>query len=573
MSHEVSHTLHHALNAVRASPFDLAARAELALFGCCGLSNPQRDGQPYTYAELHTGPPVALHAPWDYGDSAGNLLESMTLLRGMNGSSPDFHDEGYARLLRKHQDKSGLLTLPAEAWTGGAAVTEMEWTQRGALMAWTTRYLAMDDQDALHRAREMVHGLKKIAVWHGDVCWFPSSTYPGGQGWKDAAPPINRVKDILTGAQIIFPLARFADATEDGEALNLTLGLLRFIREQSGAFDDDAKLTQYAGHYLYSNTGFLQSVLKYALMTREDELVAWVRQAFDHISATGTDFGFFPHRYAGRDRWQGDVCAIKDMIELAIQLGLHDNADYFAVAERYGRNHLLECQITDTDWVGKHPKTDFCPEVWHGKHPPEGITNERVCERAIGGFSGWSRVNDAFDPSNPRLIQRATAAGARAIYDLWHYAITHDETSVRVNMHFSRESKWATVTSYLPCEGHLDVVMKVKGTLAIRMPEGLKDSQMDVHVNKAKRTAQAKKGYLLIEGVQAKDHITVKWTQTERSQQYEAAGKTYSGYWRGNTLIKMDPPGSLTPLYRRGHRVTTALPRHAHGMIREIASV
>ena len=122
MSHESrenSHTLHHALNAVRASPCDLAARAELAILpAAAALSNPQRDGQPYTYAELHTGPPVALHAPWDYGDSAGNLLESLTLLRGMNGSSPDYHDEGYARLLRKHQDKSGLLDPPGGSVDG-----------------------------------------------------------------------------------------------------------------------------------------------------------------------------------------------------------------------------------------------------------------------------------------------------------------------------------------------------------------------------------------------------------------------------------------------------------------------
>ena len=529
--------------------------------------------QPYTYAELHTGPPVALHAPWDYGDSAGNLLESLTLLRAIEGTSPDFHDEGYARLLRKHQGKAGLITLPVEAWTGAEPITEMEWSQRGALMAWTTRYLAMDDQDALHRARELVHGLKRIAVWNGDMCWFPSSTYPGGSGWKDAAPPVNRVKDILTGAQVIFPLVRFADATEDGEALGLALGLLRFLREQSGAFDADARLTQYSAHYLYSNTGFLHGVLKYALMTREDELIAWARQAFDHIRACGTDFGFFPHRFAGRDRWQGDVCALKDMIEMAIQFGLHNSPECFALAERYGRNHLIECQITEMDWVGNRPKADFCPEIWHGNHPAEGVTKERVSERALGGFSGWSRVNDAFDPANPRLMQRSTAAGARALYALWHYAITQHETSVRVNMHFSRESRWATVTSYLPCEGHLDIIMKCKGTLAIRMPEGVRDLQMDVHVNKAKRTAVARDGYLLIGGMQPKDHITVKWTQLERTQQYEAAGKIHSGYWRGDTLLKMDPPGSLTPLYRRGHRVATAPPRHLHGMIREIASV
>ena len=60
------------LTRIRACPFDLVARAELAIQGCTRLTNRERGGQPYSYAELHTDPPIALHSPWDYADVCGS---------------------------------------------------------------------------------------------------------------------------------------------------------------------------------------------------------------------------------------------------------------------------------------------------------------------------------------------------------------------------------------------------------------------------------------------------------------------------------------------------------------------
>src|SRR5438874_1971154 len=78
-----------AAKAIRACPFDLVARAELAIQGCTRLTNPQRGGQPYSYVELHTDPPIALHSPWDYADVTGRLLDALTLARIMTGQSPN----------------------------------------------------------------------------------------------------------------------------------------------------------------------------------------------------------------------------------------------------------------------------------------------------------------------------------------------------------------------------------------------------------------------------------------------------------------------------------------------------
>ncbi len=558
------------LEAVRASPFDLIARAHLALGGCTGLRNMARGGQPYTYAELHTEPPLAFHAPWDYADVTGRLLEALTFAHIMTGTAPGEADASYAQILASCQREDGLISLPAEAWTHTSPVVELDWSQRGALMAWTTRYLALNDQDSLARANRLVHALYKTAVWEGETCWYPASFLPA-TGWTDRLPPTGRMSDVLIGAQIVFPLARLACATGNSEALQLAKGLIRFHRERSGAFTAEGKLTDKAGRYLHSTTGFLLGTLKYGVVTGRNEMVDWVEAAYQNVREWGTDFGFFPHRTHGKDRWQGDLCATQDMIEIAILLGLNREHGYFADVERFGRNHLLESQIQNLDWVDQGKEASFCTEVWGAHHPPEGVTTDAVTRRAVGGFAGWTRFNDAFDPANPRLMQRCNGAGMRAIYDLWHHSIARTESAVMVNEHFSRDSRWAGVTSYVPTKGRVDVLMKSRGVLAVRVPLQVNQDQVQVHVNGVRpRQEVVVGGYARLEALQLGDVVTVEWPLAERATFYEMDDERLLANWRGDTLLRMDPPGTLAPMYQRSTQITPALPRGANGPVKEI---
>ena len=561
---------HAGLEAVLASPFDLVARAQLALSGCTGLRNLERGGQPYTYAELHTEPPIAFHAPWDYADVTGRLLEALTFARIMTGTAPDEADEAYARILASCQREDGHISLPAEAWTHSAPVVELDWSQRGALMAWTTRYLALGDQDALQRANRLVHALYKSAVWQGEMCWYPAAFLPNG-GWVDRLPPLGRMTDVLIGAQIVFPLARLASATGNSEALQLAKGLIRFHRERSGAFTEAGKMTDKAGRYLHSTTGFLLGTLKYGVVAGRSEMVDWVQTAYQSVQEWGTDFGFFPHRTHGKDRWQGDLCATQDMIEIALLLGQNRDPSYYADAERYGRNQLLESQILNLNWVDQGTEAPFCQDVWGAKHPAEGVTTDEVSRRSIGGFAGWTRYNDAFDPANPRLMQRCNGAGTRAIYDLWHHSISRGESAVMVNAHFSRDSRWASVTSYVPVTGRVDVLMKSRGVLAVRVPADLNNDQVEVHVNGVRPRAEVlRSGYAWLEALQLGDVVTVEWPLEERATFYDMNDERLLANWRGDTLLRMEPPGTLAPIYQRSTRMPPASPRGANGPVKEI---
>jgi hypothetical protein len=557
---------------IRACPFDLVARAELAIRACTLLVNPERDGQPYSFAELHTEPPIALHSPWDYADVAGRLLDSLTLARMMTGQHPDETDASFARILSKCQREDGLIALPPDAWTHTAPIVELEWSQRGALMAWTTRTLAIDEADAPARAARLVHALSVRAVWEGETCWYPASYLPD-KGWASRLPPPAQRGELLIGAQIVFPLARFAAATGNGESLRLANGLIRFLRERSGAFEEDGRIRPSMTGYVHSTTGFILGVLKYGLVADRADYVEWAHNAYRSACDLGTEFGFFPHGLRGQERSQGDVCALQDMIEIALLLGLNRDTACLADAERFGRNHLLETQILDYDWVQRSPDVAFCQDIWCSHHPPEGFTTDDVCGRSLGAYSGWHTLNDAIDPANPRLMQRCTGAGTRALYDLWRHSVTRPEGAVMVNLHFSRDTRWATVTSYLPQEGRLDIMMKTRGVLAVRLPTGV--TNPDVMVNHARaRQETVRNGYAWIEALQPGDLVSVTWPNEERVMLYDIEGKSYTAHWRGDTLMRMAPPGQLNPLYwRTPELMPPAKPRGLAPHAREIDSI
>ncbi len=556
---------------LRSQPFDLVSRACLGISAMTGLVNPERSGQPYSYIECHTDPPIASHAPWDHGDSAGRILEALTLARIMTGSAPNEHDGDLLNLLRNNQREDGMMQVPAEPWTFTAPVMELEWTPRGALMAWTTRFLALDDQQSRIHAEKLVKALHRNAIWDSaGVCWFPASHFPAN-GWLDRRPPVDKMASILVGAQIIYPLVRFADVTGSEQALSLAKGLVRFLKEKTTVFEPNGTVDCGKARYLHSVTSFLKSALKIAVMTNDDDLRDWAKTGYECVRDLGTDFGFFPHGTQGRERYQGDVCATKDMIELAIMLGQNVNYGYFADAERFGRNHLLESQLLSLDWVTRKQEGEFAQDLWCANHPPEGVTTDNVCERVIGAFASWTQFNDAFDPANPRLMLRSTGAGVRAMYDLWHYAVTREEGAVCVNLHFSRDTRWATVTSYVPQEGRIDVLMKTSGVLAVRVPEHLRSDQIDILVNNQRhRHERLSYGYAWIEALQNGDNVTVTWSLTERALIYDREGVHYTGYWRDDTLLRITPEGQLSPLYCRPLETQSVAPRGASGPVREI---
>ena len=265
-----------------------------------------------------------------------------------------------------------------------------------------------------------------------------------------------------------------------------------------------------------------------------------------------------------------------DMLELALLLGRHVDASYYADAERFGRNHLLEGQFLDLESlrqaVGALPGGA-------GEPPHGGLysTIEGVVDSQHGAFASRSTLNDAFHVDAPAMMQCCNAAGTRGLYDLWRYAVDSrpgvggQPPTHQVNLRFSVATPGLTVVSREPATGRLDLFASTPSRLRVRLPEGETHAFLgapgeEVPAGQGLRL-EAREGYVEFELGAAAGQL--RYRLRERSADYAVgAGErraACTGTWRGETLMRVDPPGTYLPLYRRDLDLPPAPPVQAAG--------
>jgi hypothetical protein len=558
-------------------PFDLQARAELAARGLTALLDPRQAGLMYFLGEWRNRPPRAFHGLWDYGDGSGRQIDALTLVRSMvRADSPAAApDEGEALLeawmLRILDKDDGLSWLPQEPWAepwgkelllvdpdSGGPFSEISWAQRGTLLGLTSRYLQTGDDRYAAHGRRMVDGLLRIAERDEHGLYYPEGYYRK-EGWHFHQPGLHPAIEEYNAA-VAVPALRFFEATGHEPALELARGLTEFALYYTPCYLPDGRLRQTVGEvegHFHTHSNFALAVLKLGIVLKRRELISWARQTYDVLCAWGTDFGWFPEGFGHR---HGEVCCFTDMIEIALLLGRHADRAYYADAERFGRNHLLETQFLSLDalrqGIDRLPATDGRPV------DAAALTSEGVTESQVGVFASRSTLNDAFHLDATALMQCCNAAGARALYDVWHAAV--EETPVdggsprlAVHLRFSVETPALRVVGHEPAEGRLDLTATEPSRVAVRLPAGV--TQAVVLFDGRGAALNASDGYVGVD-LGAGETAQLHYPLPERIAHYEVGRpdrhERATGTWRSETLLRVDPPGRFLPLYER----TTDLP-------------
>lgn len=555
-------------------PFDLQTRAELVAGALTSLLDEDRDGLMYFLADWRARPPRADHGLWDCGDGSGRHIDALTLLRSMlPASSPakavtpaETQLEGWMlRLL----GEEGLSWLPHEPWAApwgtdmvledwnpADVLAEVSWAQRGTLLGLASRYRFTHDERYRVAGQKMVDGLHSIAVVHPDGLYYPEGYYRQG-GWRSTRP--GRYAGLEEyNAAVLVSLVRFYQATRYAPALDLAEGLVRFALKHTHGYAPDGRLQTGprpgVEDHLHTRTNFILGVLELGIATGRPEYVAWARQAYACAQEWGTDFGWFPEGLGHR---HGEICCTTDMLECALLLGQHVSRGYFADAECYGRNHLLESQYLSLDAlqgaVSKLPPSPHQPP-YEGRYS----TTRGVTESQVGAFAARSTLNDAFHLDATSMMQCCNAAGARGLYDLWNSAVevTQNELlEVAIHLRLSVMTPFVKVISYEPADGRLEITPHQTCQISVRLPRGETLALLTSESSGANVTQMnAQSGYVGFIA-QAGERYTLHYALRERSVTYSVGRAertlTCTGHWRGETLLRIDPAGEYLPLYER----------------------
>jgi len=575
-------------------PFDLQARAELAIQSLTALLDPAREGLMYFLADWQSRPPRADHCLWDCGDGSGRHMDALVLARSMvpQGSAAALANPGEAQIeawMMRLLGEDGLTWLVEEPFASPwgqsmlyygerthERMAEISWAQRGTLLGLTSCWLATGDERFHTAACRLIDGLLHIAVRHPHGLYFPEGYYRVG-GWKTETTRLAGGIEEYNAA-VLWPAIRFYAASGYAPALELAEGVAQFaLRHTQGYLPNGAigPVKAELEDHFHTRGNFMLGILKLGLVTGRPEYVAWARQAFDHARHVGTDFGWFPEGIKHR---HGEVCCITDMLELALLLGKHVDPAYYADAERYGRNHLIEGQYLDLatlqQAVERLPMRNR-PAPYEGRYS----TAEGVVASQLGAFASRSTLNDAFHTDALAMMQCCNAAGTRGLYDLWRYAIDSRPANAgelprhQINLRFSVATPEIQVVSHEPSAGCLDITTAIPCQVAVRLPGGVDHAfvVMGGDTMPDASTILAEQGYVqfALTGGPAQVHYALPARTLAYTVGAGERTNTCIGHWRGETLLRVEPAGPFLPLYHRSTDLPPVQPAAVAGQLIE----
>lgn len=574
---------------------DIAERAKLGINVLTSITDPKADYEIYWKVDFGSNPPVMSHDFNDWVTNCEGLAEALPLLRHATGSS--LNDEVDPAWMKSHLQSigpDGLVYLPMKGrpWSRiNAAVGYLEpvWTPGGTKLSIadsSIRQLAspvtcertistmtvyyLRDQNPMWKTaiEQMIQRLATFAVAREDYAYLPAGSVEPDSRYGSGEMPSGFMAEE-TSARLIQGLSQYYKVAGYEPARELAGKLTRYVRYHAQYYEpsgpplvgpderkwfrayDIANIRQ-GGHGHAHGIGLL-SVLEYAAAVDDRDTLGFVRSSYEWLKANGSSLtGFFPEIFVPKyDRCESDTIA--DMISMALKLTLAGAGDYWDDADRWARNHFAESQLTDPSWI------PALAERSPRKPVAANDTSDRVAERNVGAFAGWSTGNDWVVPSEHHTfsIQHCcTGNSCRTLYYLWQHILDYKSGSLNVNLLLNRASQWCDLHSYVPFEGRVDLKIKENcDRVNVRMPEWVTagDGQVVCKVAGRPRNATWHGRYIHVGNAKPGDIITIQFPLPERKTKETMGGVDYTLEIRGNTVISIDPPGRNGPLYQRAY--------------------
>jgi len=552
-------------------PRTLEDRARLALNCLARNTDPDWHRLPYFWTRLKPSPPVASHGigPFDFGDIAGRWIDALTLARHMTGSDEAAETEDILRhsFLTLLDDNDGLCYSEKTSWCPREVEIGCE---RGALLALVTWFLESGDDYIAWLTERLIRGLLSIATIEGDTLRFPHRIYRRGR-WVTSSGPGEPAYEGF----ILTPVVRFYEATGSRDAQRFARLFANHIISDRTAFGEDGSFT---GH-THTRMGTAAALMRAGLVLGDERYFDFGRRIYQWSRSITAATGWMPE-FLGRHPLHDEgceTCTLSDALDCALLLAQAGHDECWDHAERLVRNQLVENQLTDTRWIAAAKRRLRLPPRGRRKANTRKATYDDVAARVKGGFAGWAAPNDWIGGSSRKhwdMMHCCSPAGARALFLAWSHTITERDGTVSINLHLDRDARAGELRSHRPWQGKLVFSLARKRKLRIRLPAWLADArQIKAYVNARRVTPKRRGRWLAFDRLAAADVVSVNYPMEARQGWEVIGGNTYRLKWKGDTVVAIEPPGELRPLYQRSRfekRAAPAAPPRLHRPRRDL---
>lgn len=410
---------------------------------------------------------------------------------------------------------------------------------REVLQAFTELGAVRDDKAVRARLSTLldswIHFTNPDGTWRADlIATEPSLKHPGFTDYHDGTespPPRSRARSIMA-------LTYLFRVNRDHRALELAQRFVRLARTES--FTNDGRLTLEAGNHTHSITGAVHGIADYGLLVGDLDAIEHARRIFDvGLFPTRSSFGWSietltDERVPGR----GEINNTGDMIQTAIILGLSGRPEYFGVAERMIRSHVLPSQ-----WLTgqKVYQPDNAPDYAITEFPPD----------ADGGW-GFPSPSDRHVPDPLGIgtaILDVTQGGIQSLWAAMHHGSTRHGRDTRLNLMFSTDRAAAVTSSRLPELGEVTLKMPAEGSLWVRRPEWLPYESMAVSVGDNDLRVRHVEPWIVTDQLNAGTNVKLCFIPNRQLKTELIYWQRHQMVFEGDTLVEMSPQGSYSPMF------------------------
>jgi hypothetical protein len=525
-------------------PFDLETRARLAINALNNTIDTTCQ-VPYVLASLT--PPVSQSS--SPGVLCGEYLDGLTMARLISNEQSGVTEE---QLMKESIIRQMVNGLGDSA--GGPDVIEIAGHKHllPALLNWYR--LEPTNSLPLQLLAESFNTFSNIALsgtlTNGQpYLYYPvpsSEPTPGDwsavlynrSGWQWTNEPINTGSACFEGV-LMLPFAEYYDYTHDPAVEAYLDKFSRFLLERATDYNSDGSFAKadVTNGQLWSRMMTMEGILLYGLASGRTDLVRWAWGAYNKaLQLHGTSFGWLPENLAFDHGLGCETDTMTAQIEMAFILARRVDDSYWEVAERIAMNQLMAQQLLRVDFLGNY-------------------------YQELGGFASFCSPNDWSTPEGPYITQSAHGSGTRALYDVWYHAAWWEQgdqpgeagRTLRVNLHWSKNLPGAQVISHLPSDTTLEVDLQRPCHLIVRKPDWaaldqIQVSSCDTGTTQTNPVSFVMQGrWMQIGYFSNSTRIIIQLPNTLTAHIdwiHDPTPHEFTTYWRGNTVIDMEPAGT-----------------------------
>ena len=580
---------------------DLADRAELAINGLGGTTDPDLAYLHYFNQRFACQPPYMVHHGADT-TCTPKYVESFPMMRVMCGSERylDLETAQRAALLsciddglywNRFDSARPWATSYHPAFDGERGEEDLANVGgNGRMLRALVACFELDPRPEWEEAiRALVGGLNRIAVSREDYSYYPDGgfgepfNYPRS-GWLRTDEPKSEIEGgegAVTAYQAhqIQGLARWYRLSGDEQALGLARRLTRFcmlpkfwggvpdpagerdelvVHVAPGLPDPVCISGEEQGHWFshfHARAIALRGMMEYGLVAHDIRILEFVQRAYEHTWTYGIPrMGWVNCYPAAVNVCEG--CALGDLVALGIRLSEAGVGDSWDAVDAVARNQLVEQQLTRADLLERVAAAGA-----ERTEEPAHVNQElrvNVIERSLGIYGGHASPS-----AMPEVwsMTCCTGNGTQGLYYVWEGIVREEGQTAEVNLLLNRSADLVDIDSHLPYSGKVVIRNKRARRVTVRMPHWVRRPEVRADVAGVARGLSWVGNRVVFDDLAPEDTVTLTFPVEETTASYTVAARTameqtYACTFRGSTLVDISPrdeaPTSY-PIYLRDH--------------------